>query len=49
MTLEKAIRQSAVAKLRPDLLQQAIDSGRRTGKLRSDQAEALRAELMRAG
>lgn len=45
VTLEKAIRQSAAAKLRPDLLQQAIDNGRRTGKLRSGRAAALRAEL----
>jgi predicted transcriptional regulator of viral defense system len=45
VTLEKAIRQCARANLRPDLLRQAIENGRRTGKLRSGQADTLRAEL----
>ncbi|HEV7494177.1 type IV toxin-antitoxin system AbiEi family antitoxin domain-containing protein [Baekduia sp.] len=49
VTLEKAIRQCVASKLRPDLLRQAVDSGRRTGKLRSGQVEALLAEFAPAG
>jgi predicted transcriptional regulator of viral defense system len=49
VTLERAIRQCVAAKLRPDLLQQAIDGGRRTGKLRRGQVEALLAESAGTG
>lgn len=45
VTLEKAIRQSAAAHARPDLLWQAIDNGRRDGKLRTGVADELVDEL----
>jgi hypothetical protein len=45
VTLEKAIRECGAAHVRPDLLRQAIENGRRTGKLRTAVAEQLADDL----
>jgi len=45
-TAERAIRDVHAAHLGPALVRQAIDDGRRTGYLSSDQAKRLRRELL---
>ncbi len=45
VTLEKAIRQCAGMRTRPDLLRQAVDNGRKEGKLRRSVADELLQEL----
>jgi hypothetical protein len=45
VTLAKAIRESGAMHTRPDLLRQAIDNGRRVGKLRPSVADELVEEL----
>lgn len=45
VTLAKAIRESAAMHTRPDLLRQAIDNGRKVGKLRPSVAEELLEDL----